>query len=148
MRTEAWALQKPNGSFVSSKRIDPTNPIKIALFNTKRHAKVFLEDNAYLTNVEPKKVMIKIVSLNLTGEIMSDFKEAFEDMVNHPPHYKVGGVETIDFMKAKLAPEAFAGFLQGNCIKYLSRAAHKGSPVEDFKKAQWYLNKLIETLDE
>jgi hypothetical protein len=41
MRTEAWALQKPNGSFVSSKRIDPTNPIKIALFNTKRHAKVF-----------------------------------------------------------------------------------------------------------
>ena len=51
-------------------------------------------------------------------------------------------------MKAKLTPEAFVGFLQGNCIKYLSRAAHKGSPVEDFKKAQWYLNKLIETLDE
>jgi len=71
-----------------------------------------------------------------------------EDMVNHPPHYKIGGVETIDFMKAKLTPEAFVGFLQGTCIKYLSRAAHKGSPVEDFKKAQWYLNKLIETLDE
>jgi hypothetical protein len=71
-----------------------------------------------------------------------------EDMVNHPPHYKVGGVETIDFMKAKLTPEAFVGFLQGNCIKYLSRAAHKGFPIEDFKKAQWYLNKLIETLDE
>lgn len=63
MKTEAWALQKLNGSFVSSKRIDPTNPIKIALFNTKRHAKVFLEDNSYLINVEPKKVIIKIVNV-------------------------------------------------------------------------------------
>ncbi len=71
-----------------------------------------------------------------------------EDMVNQPPHYTHGGIETIDYMKAKLTPEAFVGFLQGNCIKYLSRATHKGSPVEDFKKAQWYLNKLIETLDE
>lgn len=71
-----------------------------------------------------------------------------QDMVNQPPHYTHGGIETIDYMKAKLTPEAFVGFLQGNCIKYLSRAAHKGSPVEDFKKAQWYLNKLIQTLEE
>jgi hypothetical protein len=69
-------------------------------------------------------------------------------MVNHPPHYTQGGIETIDYMKAKLTPEAFIGYLQGNCIKYLSRAAHKGMPVEDFKKAQWYLNKLVETLEE
>ena len=62
MRTEAWALQRPNGNFISSKKIDPTNPIKIALFNTKRHAKVFLEENPYLTDVEPKKVTIKVVS--------------------------------------------------------------------------------------
>ena len=70
------------------------------------------------------------------------------DMVNHPPHYTQGGIETIDYMKAKLTPEAFIGYLQGNCIKYLSRAAYKGMPVEDFKKAQWYLNKLVETLEE
>jgi hypothetical protein len=62
MRTEAWALQKPNGTFLSNKKIDPTNPIKIALFNTKRHAKVFLEENSYLTDAEPKKVTIKVVS--------------------------------------------------------------------------------------
>ena len=62
MRTEAWALQKPNGTFLSNKKIDPTNPIKIALFNTKRHAKVFLEENSHLTDAEPKKVTIKVIS--------------------------------------------------------------------------------------
>ena len=61
MRTEAWALQRPNGNFISSKKIDPTNPIKIALFNTKRHAKVFLEENPSLTDAEPRKVTIKVV---------------------------------------------------------------------------------------
>ena len=70
------------------------------------------------------------------------------DMVNKPPHYTHGGIETIDYMQAKLTQEAFIGFLQGNCIKYLSRAAHKGTPIEDFKKAQWYLNKLVKTLEE
>jgi len=66
------------------------------------------------------------------------------DMVNHPPHYKVGGIETIDYMQAKSTPEEFAGYLRLNCMKYLSRAGHKGAVLEDYKKAAWYLNKLIE----
>lgn len=59
------------------------------------------------------------------------------DMVNHPPHYTAGGIETIDFIEAKKL-----GYLLGNVIKYVSRAAHKGG-VEDLKKAQWYLNRAI-----
>ena len=70
------------------------------------------------------------------------------DVVNQPPHYKVGGIETIDYLQAKLSPEAFRGFLHGNTLKYLSRADHKGNALEDFKKAQWYLNTLIQTLEE
>jgi len=66
------------------------------------------------------------------------------DMVNHPPHYKVGGIETIDYMQAKSTPEEFAGYLRLNCMKYLSRAGHKDNALEDYKKAAWYLNKLIE----
>jgi len=69
------------------------------------------------------------------------------DMVNHPPHYTQGGIETIEYLEAKLTPEAFIGYLQGNCLKYLSRAAHKGSAIEDFKKAQWYINRLVKTLE-
>jgi hypothetical protein len=67
-----------------------------------------------------------------------------EDMVNHPPHYKIGGIETIDYMKAKSTPEEFKGHLRLTVIKYLSRTGYKSDALEDLKKAQWYLNRLIE----
>jgi hypothetical protein len=66
------------------------------------------------------------------------------DMVNHPPHYKVGGIEAIDYLQAKSTPAEFSGYLRLNCMKYLSRAGHKDNALEDYKKAAWYLNKLIE----
>lgn len=69
------------------------------------------------------------------------------DMVNHPPHYTQGGIETIDFMKAKLSPDEFIGYLKGSVIKYISRARAKGKELEDYKKAQWYLNKLVDTVE-
>jgi len=67
-----------------------------------------------------------------------------EDMVNHPPHYKIGGIETIDYMKAKSTSEEFKGHLRLTVIKYLSRTGYKSDALEDLKKAQWYLNRLIE----
>ncbi len=63
------------------------------------------------------------------------------DMVNHPPHYKAGGIETIDFIEAKEL-----GYHLGNVVKYVSRADHKGNKLEDLKKAQWYLARAIEKL--
>ena len=65
------------------------------------------------------------------------------DNVNHPSHYKQGGIETIDYLQAKLTHEEFVGYLKGNILKYMSRANLKNG-AEDYKKAQWYLNKLIE----
>ena len=64
------------------------------------------------------------------------------DMVNHPPHYKAGGIETIDFIEAK-----GLGYHLGNVVKYVSRADHKGNKLEDLKKAQWYLSRAIEKLN-
>lgn len=66
------------------------------------------------------------------------------DMVNHPPHYKSGGIETIDYIQAKLTDEEFSGFCKGNALKYISRAGRKGKAAEDYKKAVWYLNRLID----
>lgn len=60
------------------------------------------------------------------------------DPVNHPPHYKAGGIETIDFIEAKRL-----GYHLGNVVKYISRAQHKGG-MQDLLKAQWYLNRAIE----
>lgn len=64
------------------------------------------------------------------------------DMVNHPPHYTDGGIETIEYLRAKLSPAEFRGFCKGNALKYLSRAGKKGDEDEDCRKAQWYLDQL------
>lgn len=68
--------------------------------------------------------------------------------VDHPPHYTVGGIETWDFIEAKLSPEELIGYCRGNVIKYLSRANHKDNPGTDYAKAAWYLNKLLELIGE
>ena len=65
------------------------------------------------------------------------------DMVNHPPHYKVGGIEAIDYIQAKLTAEEFSGYCKGNALKYISRANHKKDATEDLRKAIWYLNRLV-----
>ena len=66
-----------------------------------------------------------------------------QDMVNQPPHYTHGGIETIDYMEAKSTPEEFSGHLRLTAIKYLSRAGLKESTLMDLKKAQWYVNELV-----
>ena len=70
------------------------------------------------------------------------------DPVNHPAHYKVGGIETIEYMKAKSTPEEFKGHLRLTAIKYLSRTGYKDNALQDLKKAQWYLNRLIKECDD
>ena len=67
--------------------------------------------------------------------------EADLDMVNHPPHYTKGGIETIDFIEAKEL-----GYNLGNVVKYITRADHKGDKHEDLCKARWYLNREISKL--
>jgi hypothetical protein len=64
-----------------------------------------------------------------------------DDVVNHPSHYKVGGIETIDFIEAKQLD-----YHLGNVVKYISRADHKDEKLENLKKAQWYLNRAIANL--
>ena len=68
-----------------------------------------------------------------------------KDMVNSPEHYNKAGIETIDALEAMLT-DGFDYYLQGNIVKYLWRYRYKNG-VEDLKKAQWYLNKLIEVYD-
>jgi len=68
------------------------------------------------------------------------FDDTVNDPVNHPPHYKSGGVETIDFIEAK-----DLNYRLGNVVKYVSRAGRKDSdPVQDLEKAAWYLKREID----
>ena len=71
------------------------------------------------------------------------------DMVNHPKHYKAkNGMEVIDVIEAFTANlEGYEATHTGNVIKYICRWKEKNG-LEDLKKAQWYLNRLIKNIEE
>ena len=69
-----------------------------------------------------------------------------EDMVNSPPHYNQHGIECIQAIRAALTDEEFKGYCKGNVLKYTWREHYK-SQVEDLKKAAWYVNRLIESIE-
>lgn len=61
------------------------------------------------------------------------------NMVSHPPHYTVGGIEVIDFIEAK-----GLSYHLGNVVKYVSRAGKKDDALQDLQKARWYLERAIQ----
>tara|TARA_Y100000004_G_C8901878_1_gene406773 strand:- start:374 stop:586 length:213 start_codon:yes stop_codon:yes gene_type:complete len=61
------------------------------------------------------------------------------DNINSPSHYTQGNIEVIVFIL-----DQKMNYLQGNVIKYVCRYKYKGKPLEDLKKARWYIDKLIE----
>jgi hypothetical protein len=67
--------------------------------------------------------------------------EGESDPVNHPSHYQhESGIEVITITETM-------GFCLGNVVKYVLRAGKKGCPIEDLKKARWYLDREIARLE-
>ena len=60
-------------------------------------------------------------------------------------HYDVGGIETLDIIKAKLTDEQYRGYLLGNALKYLCRSMHKEDTRRDIEKAAYYILWLRDT---
>ena len=73
-----------------------------------------------------------------TSNMPITMTEPKADPVNHPAHYKVGGIETIDFIEAKKL-----NYNMGNAVKYISRADHKGNKKQDLEKAKWYIDREL-----
>lgn len=67
------------------------------------------------------------------------------DMVNQPPHYTAGGIECADALDAMVSvyPDPNAAALAWQVGKYIWRHPLKWNPLEDLKKARWYLDRLI-----
>ena len=69
------------------------------------------------------------------------------DMVNHPPHYTShpakcscgSGIECIQITE-------HMSFCLGNAVKYIWRCGVKGDPIEDLRKAEFYIKREIERL--
>ena len=76
------------------------------------------------------------------GNKQSDNK----DMVNNPPHYNSDSIECIQAIEAALTVEEFRGYCKGNNLKYTWRERYKGED-QDLRKATWYLNRLLESVD-
>ena len=63
--------------------------------------------------------------------------------VKNPKHYNTGKIEVIDAIE-----QWQLGFCDGNVIKYVARHKFKGRPIEDLKKAKWYLERLIKQYEQ
>ena len=96
-----------------------------------------------LDNWQPPKTITPVTAPILESEWKNIIQP---DPVNHPAHYTHGGIETIDFIQAKLTPEEFRGYLKGNILKYGSRLGHKDNDMQDAGKLAWYTNKLRSVL--
>jgi len=84
---------------------------------------------------------------DLVKDIM-DTPQAKDDPVESPSHYSSDKIECVDYLKDNMPFEAYLGGLEWNVKKYLHRWRRKGKPVEDLRKASWYLNRLINELDD
>jgi len=124
-------------------------------------ARIYAINNYEKKRVQRLKAKKKAMATKLSAEAQATFDRVFDqtkgrsrmysapvsqglpygkntDNVNHPAHYKVGGIETIDFIEAKQL-----NYNLGNVVKYITRADHKGNTSEDLLKARWYLNREI-----
>ena len=99
-----------------------------------------------ITNLTPEQTERLVANLGKARARMQGaitMEEPKSDPVNHPDHYKIGGIETIDFIEAKQL-----SYNLGNVIKYITRSEHKGNYEQDLLKARWYLNREIAKLQE
>lgn len=88
-------------------------------------------------------------------DVLQELMTQKNNAVEHPSHYTSGGIECIDAMKAmlsgyeqaKIVTKFYWHFLSGQILKYLWRWPLKERPLQDLKKARWYLDKLISDIE-
>lgn len=73
---------------------------------------------------------------------MKNIHTIVNDPVEYPAHYTTGKIEVIDFIE-----DQKLDYHEGNVVKYVCRAPHKGRQLEDLKKARWYLDRKINKLE-
>ena len=89
-----------------------------------------------------KKIEEMYVGFDLEPEFIEKQSSSKREAVDHPDHYNKG-IEVIDYIDSR-----DFNFTIGNIIKYVSRHRHKSKPLEDLKKAKWYLDRLIKKYED
>jgi hypothetical protein len=90
----------------------------------------------WYTGIEPKGEWP--VGAEQAEPVFDHIKGDPSDPVNSPSHYRwlPNGIEVIDITET-------LNFTMGNAVKYILRADHKGKPIEDLRKAAWYIEREI-----
>ena len=90
---------------------------------------------------------VKVLAVDNDGNFYNP--ESQNDLVNSPAHYTRGNQECIDTIEEAIqdAPDPIVGSLQYQVLKYILRMWLKGNPLRDCRKAQWYLARLINKLE-
>lgn len=106
------------------------------------------DDEALSDLLETAEYMLSdLISITdaLGGEEEKTDDSGSTDPVNHPSHYTWSSIEPIDAIEAWQLP-----YHLGNVVKYVSRAGHKdkSKTLEDLKKANWYLSRYINNLEQ
>lgn len=151
-----WVIYKWDGKECRGKiyRIYNSRAITLESYDsnihTPSHRQITYDDIMYN---ESSKALVNGICMVCGGKNKGDelnrpcvcnIKPEFnkEDMVNSPKHYTFGKIEVITVIE-----DWQLGFHEGNCIKYIARAKHKGNELEDLKKAQFYLNRCVKNLE-
>jgi hypothetical protein len=124
----------------------------VAKVDNPRQADVLKGDRVIVSRVDAKYVYYTsgteigwVCSPEVWGEHFSPVAGG-SDNVNSPSHYGQGKIEAIEYISDFLTKEEYQGYLRGNIAKYLHRFPYKNG-LEDLKKAQWYLGRLIEEVE-
>lgn len=120
---------------------------------TNSYTTAWIEGNEYKTTYD--EISDEYVLYNEFGFVFFDWElnnsriglklkeeTTMSDLIDNQAHYKNQGVEPIELMRANFTKEEYAGFLQGNVLKYMLRYKNKNG-IEDLKKAKTYLTWLI-----
>lgn len=129
-----WQSKKTNGASKKTATFkSPRSKLIQSVFQTVKDIEPIKKPTKLFVQPQHKDAAMKLLA-----EL--DAAEKKLDLVNKPPHYKTGGVETIDFIEAK-----DLNYRLGNVVKYVVRCGKKANsdPVQDLEKAAFYLNREI-----
>ena len=118
----------------------------------KRRSEIY----SFFANTRDKQEPGKATELydeltKINAALGEGLQDGLNNRIDHPSHYTSGGIECIEAMKAMLtgyeqgqiATRYYWHFLAGQVLKYLWRWPLKENPLQDLKKARWYLDRLI-----
>lgn len=139
------ALKTSGGEVIGCPRNYEILPVPVDLCSGSKIQRGTCEECWNQEMVLPAPAKKPMAQVNAFMNQDADEKPA-ENFVDHPTHYCQGSIECIDALNAMVEgwSDPVSAVLAWQTVKYIWRHPFKGKPVEDLKKAQFYLERLVQ----